>query len=81
MIEDPIVNEVRAGRQEYAAKFNYDVALKVRLTPKSGDFGVSASISYGTRVKCDTAQQVVSAQGEQGATDAHSTLHPTSRRR
>lgn len=25
MIEDPIVNEVRAGRQEYAAKFNYEV--------------------------------------------------------
>ena len=46
------------------AKFNYDVALKVRLTPKSGDFGISASISYGTRIKCDTAQQVVSAQGE-----------------
>ncbi len=30
MIEDPIVNEVRAGRQEYAAKFNYDVRAIAR---------------------------------------------------
>ncbi|MGD9857403.1 MAG: hypothetical protein AB7U20_20865 [Planctomycetaceae bacterium] len=30
MIEDPVVNEIRAGREQYAAKFNFDVRAIAR---------------------------------------------------